>query len=315
MKFSNWRCTIGRDDKAKLAALALWAALFALCASTEAQTKKVFRLGWLRFLAAPPTDPTHVAFNEGLRTLGYYEGKNVVVEYRSAEGKPEGRAKAAAKLTGLDVDVIVASPAPPLIRAAQEATQTIPIIMGGVFVDPMEAGFVKSLARPGGNITGITNLESDLHPKRLELLKEAFPRISRVAILWPEYQQKPTKDQIHATGKALGIQIHTLVGERRINFGGDRAPARPNQQGRHRRTFNCRVCAHLKASRADHGVCGPEAAADNRYTRFLCGDGWTHVLRCRFASIVPSSRDILDKGAKPADLPVERPRNSNSSSI
>ena len=186
---------------------------FVMCgAVAEAQqTKKVHRIGYLRFSSTPTTDPSHEAFRQGLRELGYVEGQNLVIEVRSAEGKPERRPQMAAELVRLKVDVIVTAPAPPLIRAAQGATRTIPIVMAGIYVDPVEAGFIESLARPGGNITGITNLESDLHPKRLELLKEAFPRISRAAILWPQYQQKTKMNEIEATGQALGIQIQSLV--------------------------------------------------------------------------------------------------------
>ena len=133
---------------------------------------------------------------------------------RSAKGKPERRPERAAELVRRKVDVIVTSPASPLIRAAQGATRTIPIVMAGVFVDPVDAGFVTSLARPGGNITGVTNLEWDLHPKRLELLKEAFPGISRVVILWPGFQQERGMKEVEAAGKALGIQIQSLIGIR-----------------------------------------------------------------------------------------------------
>jgi putative ABC transport system substrate-binding protein len=292
--------------------LILCATLIALCASAEAQqAKKIFRIGWLRFLAAPPTDPTHVAFNEGLRTLGYVEGKNVIVEYRSAEGKPEGRAKAAAELASLKVDVIVTSPAPPLIRAAQQATQEIPIIMTGVFVDPVEAGFVKSLARPGSNITGITNLESDLHPKRLELLKEAFPQLSRMAILWPGYQQTPAKDEVDAAGKALGIQIQPLVGS-----GGSSLDELE------------RLLAQISKESADALLIATSALTLRYRARII-----DFVARRRLPTIYAQSffveagglmsygADLPDlfrqaatyvdkilKGAKPADLPVERPR-------
>jgi len=184
------------------------------------QPGKVYRIGWLGLLPSPPTDPNHVAFRQRLRELGYVEGENLVLEYRSA-GKPERRFQTALELVRLKVDVIVTSPAPPLVRAAKEATRTIPIVVAGLYVDPVEAGFVESLARPGGNVTGITNFESELHPKRLELLKEAFPRISRVAILWPEYQEKPAKKEFEAAGEALGIQIQSLLVESRL---GSRAP-------------------------------------------------------------------------------------------
>ncbi len=175
------------------------------------QAGKVYRIGWLRFSSRPPTGSTHVAFRQKLHELGYVEGQNLVLEYRGAKGKPERRAKAAAELVRLKVDVIVVSPAPPLIRAAQRATRTIPILMAGVYVDPVKDGFVDSLARPGGNITGITNFESALHGKRLELLKEAFPRISRAAILWPDYQQKRGMKEFEAARQALGIHIQSLV--------------------------------------------------------------------------------------------------------
>ncbi len=172
----------------------------------EAQkTGKVYRIGFLDYrLRSTTTDPRLIALRQGLRKLGYVEGQNLVIEYRSAEGK--GRAETAAELVRLKVDVIVVSPAPAMIRAAQRATRTIPIVMAGANVDPVEAGFVISFARPGGNITGLTNLTSQLHARRLGLLKEAFPQISRVAMLWsPQQLEQEVKEQ------ALGIQIHRVI--------------------------------------------------------------------------------------------------------
>ncbi len=175
------------------------------------QAGKVYRVGWLRFSPKPPTSPGHVAFRQKLHELGYVEGQNLVLEYRSAKGKPERVPELAAELVRLKVDVIVAPPSPRWIRALQRATRTIPIVMSGANVDPVEAGFAVSLARPGGSITGLTNLQTDLHPKRLELLKEAFPRISRVAILWNPSQQKQAMKEVEAVGEALGIQIQSVV--------------------------------------------------------------------------------------------------------
>ncbi len=178
------------------------------------QAGKVYRIGYLgggspgilrRIKSKPP--PHHIAFWQGLRELGY----DFVKEYRYAEGNFERFPDLAAELVRLKVDVIVTSPSPPAIRAAQEATRTIPIVMAGANVDPVEAGFVISLARPGGNITGLTNLTAQLHAKRLELLKEAFPRISRVAILWPPADQIQAMKEIEAVGQALGIQIQSVV--------------------------------------------------------------------------------------------------------
>ncbi len=143
----------------KVFGLLLCAVLLGLCFPVEAQQAgKVYRVGWLRFSPRPPTSSNHVAFRQKLHELGYVEGKNLVLEYRSAKGKPERRAEMAAELVRLKVDVIVVSPAPPQLRAAQRATHTIPIVMSGSNVDPVEAGFVVSLARPGGNVTGLTNL-------------------------------------------------------------------------------------------------------------------------------------------------------------
>jgi putative ABC transport system substrate-binding protein len=146
------------------------------------QAGKVYRRGILRFSpGACTTSSLCIGVRQGLRELGYVEGQNLVIEYRSAEGKRKRLPDLFAELVRLKVDVIVPSPAPPAIRAAQRATRTIPIVMAGVHVDPVGAGFVISLARPGGNITGVTHLDARLHPKRLELLKEAFPRTSPVA--------------------------------------------------------------------------------------------------------------------------------------
>ncbi len=177
------------------------------------QAGKVYRIGYLGSRSPLPT--TEIAFWQGLHELGYVEGQNLIIEKRYAGfvKRPLGELadKLAAELVRLKVDVIVTSSAPPVIGAAQRATRTIPIVMGGVHVDPVEAGFVVSLARPGGNITGLTNLSLKLHPKRLELLREAFPRISRVAILWPPDHQKHAMKEILTEAQALGIQIQAVV--------------------------------------------------------------------------------------------------------
>jgi len=173
---------------------------------------KVYRVGLLRFgTGGPATSGVYRGLRPWLRELGYVEGQNLVFEYRSAERKPERRHEIAAELVRLKVDVIVTPGAPLTIRAARRATRTIPIVMAGIRVDPVERGFVASLARPGGNITGLTNRSLELHPKRLELLKEALPRISRVAILWPPNQQKQMMKAMEATGQALGIQIQSVL--------------------------------------------------------------------------------------------------------
>ena len=155
------------------------------------QAKKVPRVGFLMAGSAPspasarPTIPTVESFRQGLRELGYVEGKNIIVEYRSARGKFERLPDLAAELVRLKVDIIVTA-GTPAIRAAQHATNTIPIVMANVG-DPIAQGFVASLAHPGGNITGFTNLGPDLSTKRLELLKEVSPKI-RAA--WPSSRMR-----------------------------------------------------------------------------------------------------------------------------
>ncbi len=176
------------------------------------QAGKVYRIGFLHTGSMPLTaSPFYIGLMQGLRELGYIEGQNLVIESRSVGGRGERRPEIAAELVRLKVDVIVTSPGPPAIRAAQQATRTIPIVMSGVRVDPVKAGFVDSLARPGGNITGLTQLASGLHAKRLELLKEAFPRISRVAIIWSPRDQKQSMKEVEAAGQALGVQIQSVV--------------------------------------------------------------------------------------------------------
>ena len=124
------------------------------------------------------------AIRLALRELGYIEGQNIAIEYRYAEGKLDRFPELAAELVRLKVDIIVVSGGDRLIRAAKNATKTIPIVMVGHGIDPVEAGLVESLARPGGNVTGLTILSRELGGKRLELLKEAVPKVARVAVLY-----------------------------------------------------------------------------------------------------------------------------------
>ena len=124
------------------------------------------------------------AIRQALRELGYIEGQNIAIEYRYAEGKVDRLPELAAELVRLKVDIIVVAGGDPFIRAAKNATKTIPIVMVGQGSDPVAVGLVDSLARPGGNVTGITNLTRELGGKRLELFKEAVPQLTRVAVLY-----------------------------------------------------------------------------------------------------------------------------------
>ena len=165
----------------KVFLLALCAMLLALCFPAEAQQPtKVSRIGYLTG-ATPDGQLDRIeAFRQGLHELGYVEGKNIVIEWRSAEGKLDRLPARAAELVRLKVDIIVTA-GPLATRAAKEATNTIPIVISQD-PDPVGNGFVASLARPGGNITGLSSLTADLSGKRLELLKEIIPKLTRVAV-------------------------------------------------------------------------------------------------------------------------------------
>ena len=159
--------------------------LFALCLPAEAQQpKKVSRIGYLSAIDPATESARSEAIRLALRELGYIEGQNIAIEYRYAEGKLDRLPELAAELVRLKVDIIVVAGGDGWIRAAKNATKTIPIVMVGAGSDPVEAGLVESLARPGGNVTGLTNLTRELGGKRLELLKEAVPKLARVAVLY-----------------------------------------------------------------------------------------------------------------------------------
>ena len=156
--------------------------LLALCVPAGAQQpKKVFRIGYLSTTDQATDSPRAEAILRALRELGYIEGNNITIEYRHAAGKNDRQPALAAELVRLKVDIIVAAGRDTLIRAAKNATKTIPIVMTGGGTDPVEAGLVESLARPGGNVTGLTNLNRELGGKRLELLREAVPKLASVA--------------------------------------------------------------------------------------------------------------------------------------
>jgi putative ABC transport system substrate-binding protein len=159
----------------------LGALLFALSVSAQAQQPKIARIGFLSATPASAIPDRTEAFRQGLRELGYLEGKNIYIEYRWAEGKIDRLSQLAAELVQLNVNVIVAA-GPQATRSAKDATSTIPIVMG-FHNDPVGSGLVASLARPGGNVTGLSTLAPEISGKQLELLKEIVPKLSRVAVL------------------------------------------------------------------------------------------------------------------------------------
>jgi putative ABC transport system substrate-binding protein len=194
--------------RTNLIGLTLCAMLFALCVPAHGQQPaKVPRIGYLAGIESPARV---AAFRQGLRELGYLEGKNIVIEYRSAQGKLDRLPELATELVRLKVEVIV-SGGSGSTRLAKEATNAIPIVMTGD-PDPVGSGFVTSLARPGGNITGLSTLRSELSGKRLELLKEIVPKLSRVALFGTSTQPgnpQALKETELAAG-AFGVKLQYL---------------------------------------------------------------------------------------------------------
>ena len=185
--------------------------LFALGVPAEAeQPAKVPRIGYLN-ASLPSTNPARIeAFRQGLRELGYVEGKNIIIEYRAAEGKLDRLPALAAELVRLKIDILVTA-GPPGTRAAREANVTIPIVMG-FDNDPVGNGFVASLARPGGNITGLSTLSPEISGKRLELLKEAIPTLSSVAVFGSSNQAGTTQSvkEVELAAAALRVRVQFL---------------------------------------------------------------------------------------------------------
>jgi putative tryptophan/tyrosine transport system substrate-binding protein len=294
--------------KAAVPSIFVAVALLALGVIAQAQQpKKVPRIGYVSTSGGPGTpDPRFEAFRQRLRDLGYIEGKNILVEYRYAEGKQDPIPSLVAELVELNVDVLV-SPALPAIRAAKQATKTIPIVM--VFnVDPVETGIVDSLAHPGGNITGLTRLTRELGGKRLELLKVA--RISRVGVLWDvdEVSAAIGFKEYEAAAHAMKIQLQSLEvrGPNADLEGAFQAAAK----GRASALITIR---NGLLNRYTKRIA--DLAIKNRLPSMYEGSDFVEAggLISYSANDADQFRraayyvDRILKGAKPADLPVEQP--------
>ena len=243
------------------------------------------------------------AFREGLRERGYVQGQNIAIEYRWGDGKPERFPGLAAELVGLKADVIVTS-GPQAIRAAQRATRVIPIVMA-IVEDPVEQGFVTSLARPGGNLTGLSFQDSELVTKRLQLLREAIPEVSRVAVLWDSVRPNALKAvERGAPSLGLVLQVLEVRGEQDL----ERAFAAARQQ---RAQAVIQLASPLFAA---HRTTILSLMAKGRLPA-VCQERTFVVDGCLIA-YGPSFPDMFRraayyverilKGAKPADLPVEQ---------
>jgi ABC-type uncharacterized transport system substrate-binding protein len=285
--------------------------LLALGVIAEAQQpKKVPRIGYLS-IGDPATESTRTeAIRLALRERGYIEGQNIATEYRYAEGKLDRVPELAAELVRLKVDIIVVG-GPIPIRAAKNATKTIPIVMVGLGPDPVEAGFIESLARPGGNVTGLTNLGPELGGKRLELFKEAVPKLARVAVLYDPTipaSVRELKDVLPAAARALGLTVRFWEVRAADDFD--------------------RVFATISKWRPDGLyvlVAGPLMSANRkRIVGFALKSRLPSMYQSKEAvdagGLMSYGADLADsyrrvayyvdrilKGAKPADLPVEQP--------
>jgi putative tryptophan/tyrosine transport system substrate-binding protein len=281
--------------------IALCTLIFALCSPAQAQQPtKLYRIGYL----SPSASPSIEVFRESLRGLGYIEGQNILMEWRFSKGDASRFPDLAAELVRLKVDCIVTTGIP-AIQAAKQATSTIPIVIN-VADDPVQMHLMESFARPGSNITGFSNIGAKLSGKRLELLKEAFPKVSRIGHLWAGLSGQANLREIEPPARALGLQV------RPIEMKG------PDDLEKSFRTA------------------GKETDA-----LIIAGGGWMNDHRAQIANlalktglpaIYSASPFVLDgglmsygadsldqfrriayfvdrilKGAKPADLPVEQP--------
>jgi len=180
--------------------------VFALCTPAEAQQpKRIPRVGFLSPGASPQTDFRYQAFQQGLRELGYIEGKSITVEYRGTDGKADRFKQLAAELVHRNVDVIVTA-TPNAIDATKTATKTIPVVFTAA-IDPVGDGQVASLARPGGNLTGLSILAPELNGKRLELVKDAFPNVTRIAFLTRTGGREKRFNEAEFAAKGLGLRL------------------------------------------------------------------------------------------------------------
>ena len=305
----NFRFRIERAKSAKVICRALCALLLAAGVSAEAQQQaKLTKIGWLD--SGPTVRDTRLGelFLRRLHELGYVESNNVAIEYRAANNKLAQLPSLAEELVRLNVGVLVTSTTPAAI-AAKNATKTIPIVFILLAVDPVAAGLVESLARPGGNITGITNIASELGGKRLELLKETVPKLTRVALLWDPQNSGSAQawKESQAPARELGLQLHSMEVSSADKFEG---------------AFNDAVKAHSTAIAVAPTILATshrkqivELAAKTRlpaiYAReeFVESGGlmsYATALDDHYRRAAVYVDKIL-KGAKPAEIPVEQP--------
>ena len=285
-------------------ALVLCAVLVALNASARAQANRTARIGWLSAASSSADFPVQQVL-DALRGSGWADKRNVVIEFRHAAGNPERLAQMAAELAALNVDAIVTFSAG--VVPAKRATTTIPIVMQ-TSQDPVRAGLVASLARPGGNLTGVTFLTDELAGKRLELLKQALPRLSRAAIIWEPAHVDNELKGMQAAAPGLGVRLQSVEIPR---------PPRSDELERALQTAReaeAFVLAPGGFTIANRKRLIDEAAKQNRPIvsawKVFAEDGALFTYGPDIQAITQRLAVLLGKvlnGAKPADLPIEQP--------
>jgi len=285
----------------------IFALCFPLCACPFTQAQQPVKIPRIGYLSATRPQPRDEAFRQGLRELGYVEGENIAIEWRFAEGKLDQVPRNARELVRLKVDIIVTT-GPADTRAAKEATSEIPIVMAQDS-DPVGDGFVVSLARPGGNITGLSNLASEISGKRLELLKETVPKLSHVAVLRnlnePGNAQALTETQLAAQSFGIILQYFDVKNLKDAE----------NAFRQARKERNQAVLMLANAVVSNYPAEIAKLAVKNRVPAI-------HIRRdfVESGGLMSYGPSLLDlwhraatyvdkilKGAKPADLPVEQP--------
>jgi putative ABC transport system substrate-binding protein len=293
--------------KSIIGLLAIFVTLMACRERVQAQqVKKIPRIGVLRTSSPSAVPSRQDAFRQGLRELGYVEGQNILIEYRHAEGKADRLPDLAADLVRLKVDVIFAQ-STAAVQAAKKVTTTVPIV--SVSTDPVGEGFVVSLARPGGNITGLANLTSELAGKRLELLKEVVPQVSRVAVLWyPDASSSALRmRETEAAAPSLGIKLQPVEVRGPNDFEPAFSAMKKDRAGALVPLRSTLINNQLKRI--------VELATKNRLpTMYDDGEfakaGGLMSYGTMLADLDRRAATYVDKilkGAKPADLPVEQP--------
>ena len=310
LKAAWWPKSDSADENPKLLGLViLILALLLGSATVQAQPQnKTFKIGWLEAGITDRNSPLWEIFKHRLAEAGYIEGKNLGFEYRSADNRLDRLPSLASDLVRLNVDVIITT-ATPATQAAKYATQAIPIVFIQLAVDPVMAGIVDSLARPGGNITGLTNIAAELAGKRLEILKETVPKLSRVAVMWEPQNggsAQAWKDS-QLPAKELGLQLYSMEVSSADQF-----------EGAFKGALKARCAAValtpmvLASSNRRQIV---ELAATTRlptvyYRDSFIDSGGLMSYGADLADHFKRAAEIIEKilkGTKPADIPVEQP--------